>query len=102
MKHNFHQRKENRIDHAENMALKKEAESDQLYLRSKEMAGVIPMGQPILVGHHSESCDRNYRDKTHNTMGKSVAVSKKAAYYADKAESIKNNDAIFRMIRRHF
>ncbi|ETZ19129.1 DUF3560 domain-containing protein [Pedobacter sp. V48] len=95
MKHNFHQRKENRIEHAENMASKKEAESDQLYLRSKEMASVIPMGQPILVGHHSEKRDRNYRDKIHNTMGRSAAASNKAAYYAEKAESIKENDAIF-------
>ena len=95
MKHNFHQRKENRIEHAENMASKKEAESTQLYLRSKEMASLIPMGQPILVVHHSERGDRNYRDKIHNTMGRSVAASNKAGYYADKAESIKNNDAIF-------
>lgn len=95
MKHNFHQRKENRIEHAENMAPKKEAESDQLYLRSKEMASVIPMGQPILVGHHSERRDRNYREKIHNTMGRSVAASNKAAYYSEKAESIKSNDAIF-------
>lgn len=95
MKHNFHQRKENRIASAENRALKSEAESDQLYLKSREMASVIPMGQPILVGHHSEKRDRNYRAKIDSTMGRSVAASKKAAYYAEKAESIKNNDAIF-------
>lgn len=95
MKHDFHQRKQNRIAHAENQALKNEAESEQLYLKSKEMASVIPMGQPILVGHHSEHRDRNYRDKIHNTMGRSVAAGKKAAYYAEKAESIKDNDAIF-------
>ncbi len=95
MKHDFQQRKENRIANAENRALKNEAESQQLYLRSKEMASIIPMGQPILIGHHSERRDRNYRDKIHNTMGRSVAASNKAEYYADKAESIKNNDAIF-------
>lgn len=95
MKHDFHQRKENRIANAQNRALKCESESDELYLRSKEMASVIPMGQPILVGHHSETRDRNYRAKIHSTMGRSFAASKKAAYYADKAESIKNNDAVF-------
>ena len=95
MKHDFHQRKQNRIAHAENQVAKNEAESDQLYLKSNEMASVIPMGQPILVGHHSERRDRNYRDKIHNTMGRSVAASNKAAYYADKAETIKSNDAIF-------
>lgn len=95
MKHDFHQRRENRIEHAENMASKKEAESTELYLRSTEMASVIPMGQPILIGHHSERRDRNYREKIHNTMGRSVEASNKAGYYADRAESIKNNEAIF-------
>jgi hypothetical protein len=95
MKHDFHQRKQNRIVHAENQALKNEAESDQLYLRTKEMASVIPMGQPILVGHHSEKRDRNYRAKIDNTMGRSVAAGKKAEYYTEKAQSIKDNDAIF-------
>jgi predicted peroxiredoxin len=95
MKHDFHQRKQNRIDHAENQALKNEAESDQLYLRTKEMVSVIPMGQPILVGHHSEKRDRNFRAKIDSTMGRSVAAGKKAEYYAEKAQTIKDNDAIF-------
>ena len=95
MKNDFNQRKQNRITHAEHQALKNQAESDQLYLRSKEMASVIPMGQPILVGHHSEKRDRSYRAKIDHTMGRSVAAAKKADYYAEKAQSIKDNDAIF-------
>ena len=95
MKNDFHQRKQNRITHAEHQALKSEAESDQLYLRSKQMAGVIPMGQPILVGHHSEKRDRRYREKIDGTMRRSVEAGKKADYYADKAQCIKDNDAIF-------
>jgi hypothetical protein len=95
MKHDFHQRKQNRIAHAENQALQHSAESDQLYLRTTDMASVIPMGQPILVGHHSEKRDRNYKNKIDNTMGRSVAAGKKAEYYAEKAQSIKENDAIF-------
>lgn len=101
MKHNFHQRKENRIEHAENMASKKEAESTQLYLRSREMANAIPMGQPILIGHHSERQDRNYRERIHDTMGRSVAASNKAAYYADKADSFKTMMQYFQMILGH-
>jgi len=95
MKHDFHQRKQHRIAHAENQASKNEELSNQLYLKSTEMASVIPMGQPILVGHHSEKRDRNYRDKIHNTMGKSVAAGEKAVYYAEKAQTIQSNDAIF-------
>ena len=53
------------------------------------------MGQPILVGHHSEKGDRRYREKIHNTFGKSFEKKDKAKYYADKAESIENNNDIF-------
>ena len=95
MKHDFHQRKQSRIENAEKQAAKNTAASTALFLRSNEMASAIPMGQPILIGHHSEWRDRRYRDKIWNTMGKSVEAQKKAGYYADKAEAIKNNDAIF-------
>jgi len=95
MKHDFHQRKGNRTAYAEHQALKSEAESDQLYLRSKEMAGVIPIGQPILVGHHSQNRDRRYREKIEGAMRRSIEAGKKADYYADKAQSIRDNDAIF-------
>ena len=95
MKHDFYQRKQNRIEYAENQVAKNEAEFDQLYLRTKEMASVIPMGQPILVGHHSERWDRNYRAKIDNTMRRSVEAGEKAEYYAERAQRIKENDAIF-------
>jgi len=95
MKHDFHQRRENRIASAEEKASKNEAESDRLYQLSQKMADAIPMGQPILIGHHSEKADRRYRDKISGAMIRSVEADSKAAYYADKAESIKNNDAIF-------
>lgn len=95
MKHDFNERKENRINHARVQAAKNEKESDQLYHSATDMASVISMGQPILVGHHSEKRDRRYREKIHDTMRKSVEKQKKASYYARKAETIASNDAIF-------
>lgn len=94
MKHDFEQRREKRIANAENRAIKNQQEADNLYNSAKEMAGAIPFGQPILIGHHSEKRDRNYREKIHNKFGQSFEKQEKAAYYADKAESIKNNTAI--------
>lgn len=95
MKHNFEERRQNRIDHAKDQAAKNEKKSDDLYKQAQKMASAIPLGQPILVGHHSEKRDRNYRDKIHNTYGKAFAASDKAEYYEGKAESIESNDAIF-------
>jgi hypothetical protein len=59
------------------------------------MARCIPMGQPILVGHHSEKRDRRFRRRMWDVMGKSVAASDKAEYYEQKAAAIETNRSIF-------
>ena len=95
MKHNFEERRQSRIDNARKQAAKNEKLSDDLYNQAKKMSSVIPFGQPILVGHHSEKRDRNYREKIHNKFGKAFEASDKAEYYKRKAETIESNDAIF-------
>lgn len=94
MKSNFEERKENRLEAYQSLAEKNAALSTSLYDHARKMSDCIPFGQPILVGHHSEKRDRNYRNKIHNTMGKSVEASNKAAYYKDRAETLLNNTAI--------
>ncbi|WP_461791676.1 DUF3560 domain-containing protein [Pedobacter sp.] len=64
MKHDFEERRQKRIDSARKRAQKNGQEADSLYGSAMEMARQIPMGQPILVGHHSEKADRRYREKT--------------------------------------
>lgn len=95
MKHNFEERKQNRIDYAKAQAEKNEKKADTLYNTAREMGSHIPLGQPILVGHHSERTDRNYRQKINNTFEKSFEASNKVSYYEDKANAIENNNAIF-------
>lgn len=94
MKHDFEERRQRRIDNARYRATKNQSESVRLFKRSDEMASAIPMGQPILIGHHSERRDLRYREKIGDTMRKSIEHQKKAGYYEDKAESIENNNAI--------
>lgn len=95
MRHDFEERRENRLNNAQNRAKKNQQEADRLFNRASEMASVIPMGQPILVGHHSEKRDRNYRVKIDNTARKAIETFNKAGYYADKAERIAKSNAIF-------
>ncbi|MCY1299878.1 hypothetical protein D9M70_494220 [compost metagenome] len=52
------------------------------------MASVIPFGQPILIGHHSEQRDRNYRSRIHNTYGKAFQLQDKAKHYESKAAAV--------------
>jgi len=35
--------------------------AQRLAHRASEQAATIPLGQPILIGHHSETADRNFR-----------------------------------------
>ncbi len=65
-----------------------QAEAAATYARARQMAEVIPFGQPILVGHHSEGRDRKYRAKIHNTFGKSFALAEKSEHYARKAAAV--------------
>lgn len=95
MKNNFEERKQKRIEYAKAQAEKNEKKADTLYNTAREMGSHIPFGQPILVGHHSERADRNYRQKINNTFEKSFEASNKVSYYKDKANAIENNNAIF-------
>ncbi|MEC5143113.1 DUF3560 domain-containing protein [Chitinophaga sp. 212800010-3] len=94
MKHNYHERKQRRIDYAREQAAKSEQESTRRYNTADEISSFIPPGQPILVGHHSEKRHRRDLEKINNNMRKSIEATQKAAYYEDKAESIEKNTAI--------
>lgn len=87
----FQDRLESKRDRLENASSKAAAESNKFYESSRTLASCIPFGQPILVGHHSEGRARRHADKIFNDMGKSVAASKKADYYADRAASVGTN-----------
>jgi hypothetical protein len=90
----FESRKERRLDNAHRQGLKNRKLSKSFYERSTSMARCIPMGQPILVGHHSEKRDRRFRRRMWDVMGKSVAASDKAEYYEQKAAAIESNRSI--------
>ena len=84
----YEAKQEAKRDRFLNLAHKASRESDSTFKRAHDMASVIPFGQPILVGHHSERRDRNYRGKIDNTFGKSFELQKKAEHYAQKADSV--------------
>ena len=72
----------------EERAEKAREQSDQFYKASKDRASMIPFGQPILVGHHSEARARRDADRIFNDMGKSVKAQKNADYLESRAESV--------------
>ena len=90
----YEERKQAKIEKYRELAVKKQAESDSTLNHARKMSEVIPFGQPILVGHHSEGRDRRYRDKIHNTYGKGFELEKTANYYEEKANRIESNKTI--------
>jgi len=60
--------------------------SDVAYNQSRSLVNMIPFGQPILVGHHSEKRHRRDIERINSGMRKSIEEDKKSEYYAKKAE----------------
>ena len=63
-------------------------ESSQRHQAADKLSERFYMGQPILVGHHSEKSARSTQKRMHNNMDKSIEASKKADYYRQKAASV--------------
>lgn len=77
-------RRQRYLDRAE----KAKNESNALYNEAHKMADVIPFGQPILIGHHSEGRDRRYRGRIHDKFGKAFAALDKSTHYEEKAARV--------------
>lgn len=64
------------------------AAADAAHATADRMADAIPFGQPILVGHHSESRDRRYRQRIHDTQGRAFDLDRKADRLAERADRV--------------
>ena len=90
----YYNKKASRILRFQELADKNKTAGDTLHEQAHKMAEVIPFGQPILIGHHSEKSDRSYRNRIHNKFEQAFEAYDKADYYNQKATSAIDNDAI--------
>jgi hypothetical protein len=90
----YEERKEARISRYEERARKMSQEAAARREKGRKMAEMIPFGQPVLIGHHSEGRHRRDLGRIHEAFEKSVEAGGKAAYYQDKAETAASNRAI--------
>jgi len=87
----YEQKQEARRERYQALAEKNREESNRRYGASHKLGEMIPLGQPILVGHYSERGHRSLLEKINNNMRKSIELDKKADYYENRANNISNN-----------
>lgn len=87
------QRSRDRADRYSDHAQRAAASSDARYAAARDIADSIPLGQPILVGHHSERRARRDVERMDSNMGKAVADGKRAEYWDQRAEAAEGYEA---------
>ena len=90
----YQERKEQKIIALEQKARKNKILASQESSRARDMGSVIPLGQPILVGHHSEKVHRRLLERIDAKYRKSIEADGKAAYYEARAEAAETNHSI--------
>ena len=78
-------RAEERAERFEQYSDNREREAEAAAARVDEIAGGIPLGQPILIGHHSERHARKDAEKIERGMRRAVDAWKTARYWTERA-----------------
>lgn len=85
----YRERREAKAERLDEWAAKRAAKAEAGHARAQELGSVIPFGQPILAGHHSEGRDRRYRDRVAGTMDRAFQDGAKAQDMARRADGIR-------------
>ena len=91
---NYEEKKEMRKERYKARIEKAKENIKGLYEKQDSISKYIPLGQPILVGHHSEKRHRRDLEKIDSCFRKAKEESEKIEYYENKIKSIEHNKAI--------
>ena len=81
-------RQEAKRDRLEERADKAATRADQAHRAADRIYHGIPMGQPILVGHHSEKHHRRDLERADNAMHRTIEESEKAQHLRQRADGL--------------
>jgi hypothetical protein len=81
---------ERRAERRTEWAEKADNRAAQRFGRAKTTADGIPLGQPILVGHHSERRARRDQERIRSNMNKGVEESRLSLHHKRKAAGIES------------
>ena len=91
----FEAKRQARIDRHESRAEKARRLASQIEASAHKRASAIPFGQPILIGHHSERGDRNYRGRITRDFERTMRLRAYADACDRKAIAAESHRAIF-------
>ena len=83
----YEEKRQARIDRLNEAADRAEKRASDTYNSARKMSEAIPFGQPIIVGHHSEQSDRNYRKRIDDKFESAFREQGKADALRAKAEA---------------
>ena len=95
----YEQKQEARRERILARADRMHTEGQRRYDSGFERLRAIPFGQPILIGHHSEKRDRNYRRKAVGSIDKGCELMKAADEAEARAEAYSSEPVASRRIR---
>lgn len=84
----YEQKQEDRRKRLEEAADRALSDAAAASTEARKRGSLIPFGQPILVGHHSEGRDRRFRAGIGRLYGKSFALQEKSEQLAAKAAAV--------------
>lgn len=85
-------RAENRADRYAGYAANAAGRRDAAWKRADQLVGDT-MGQPILIGHHSEKTHRNRLEKAHAAERRGLRENDKATYWSNRTNAAENYQA---------
>lgn len=84
----YQERQDARRERLERAAERRRQEAEDCHRRSDQLVAPIPLGQPILVGHHSEKGHRRTLERAQNLMFKMVDKNRQAEALEAKAAAV--------------
>jgi hypothetical protein len=91
----FASKRERRAERFRELAEKHDNISNGRHFAARQELEMIPPGQPILVGHHSEKHHRAHLKHIDRHFAKAKEHHDKAEYFRRRAQAIESNRAIF-------
>lgn len=90
----YEERKQMKIERYKELSENASKKSKEYSKQHERISSIIPIGQPILTDHYSANRHRKDIERINKAIEKSIQEDEKADYYADKVESMQNDNVI--------